>query len=163
MTTKFISLATAIATLDVYLQSQLSSSDPLFLLISSNVVVNLLMVGLAALTVHISFKKRFDSWYGYAACATLATVLLSIALCGLLLSDFTYALWMVFSPLNYFLMGEFGILLAINALSYRHAPVPSSLRLLGLPRLALPFHFALPLPKISQSPNLNRSSSAGAR
>ena len=163
MTTKFISLATAIATLDVYLQSQLSSSDPLFLLISSNVIVNFLMMSLALFTVYISFKKKFDSWYGYAACATLATTLIGLAVCGIFLSDFTYSLWMVFSPLNYMLLGEFGIILATSVLSYRHAAVPESVRLPRLPRPSLPFRIAFPVPKISHSPSINRSSTAGAR
>ena len=149
MTTKFISLATGIVTLDVYLQSQLHSNDPLFLLVSNNLAVNMFMVVLAALAISVSFRKRFGSWYSYAATLALAVIFLTVGAAGILFSGFTYSLWMVFLPLNYMMLISFGTVLGICALSYRHAPRPESAR---LPLPALPFRFVLPVPKIPQFP-----------
>jgi hypothetical protein len=149
MTTRFISLATGIVTLDVYLQSQLHSNDPLFLLVSNNLAVNMLMVVIAALAVSVSFRKRFSSWYSYAATSALAAIFLTVGAAGILFSGFTYSLWMVFLPLNYMMLISFGTVLGICALSYQHAPRPESAR---LPLPALPARLVSPMPKISHSP-----------
>jgi uncharacterized membrane protein len=149
MTTKFISLATGIVTLDVYLQSQLHSNDPLFLLVSNNLAVNMLMVVLAAVAISVSFRKRFSSWYSFAATAALAAIFLTVGAAGILFSGFTYSLWMVFLPLNYMMLISFGTVLGICALSYQHAPRPESAR---WPLPVLPARLASPMPKISHSP-----------
>jgi len=153
MITRFISLATAIVTLDVYLQSQLSSNDPLFWVISDNLAVNMLMVVLAAVAVMVSFRKQFDSWYGYAAVSAAATALIIIGGAGVFFSGFLFSLWMVFLPLNYLLMLEFGVILGVCALTYKHQPRPASAR---LPRLAYLFKSAFPVPRIPHFPLTGR-------
>ena len=153
MSTKFISLATGIVTLDVYLQSQLHSNDPLFLLVSNNLAVNMLMVVLAALAIAASFKTRFVSWYTYAATSALAAALLTVGAAGIFFSGFTYSLWMVFQPLNYMLLMAFGSVLGVCSLAYKHDPRPANLR---LPLPALPFKPVFPVPKISHSPLSSR-------
>lgn len=149
MITKFISLATAIVTLDVYLQSQLSSNDPLFSFISNNLAANMLMVTLAAAAVAVSFRKRFDSWYGYAAASAGAAMLIIVGGGGFFFSGFLPSLWMVALPLNYLLMLEFGVIMGVCALSYKHQPRPASAR---LPRPPLPFKLAFPVPRIPHFP-----------
>lgn len=163
MSTKFISLATAIVTLDVYLQSQLHSSDPLFLVVSNNTAVNMLMVVLAAAAIAVSFRSRFKSWYGYTAVSALAALFIAFGAMGLFFSGFSARLWMIFLPLNYMLLLSCGVVLGVAALSYKHAPRPESVRLPSLPRLALPFKSVFPVPKISHSPFAGRTSVTSPR
>lgn len=153
MTTKFISLATGIVTLDVYLQSQLHSSDPLFLVVSNNPAINMTMVVLATLAISVSFRKRFSNWYGYAATVALAAVLLIIGAGGMFLSNVLYMLPPAVLPLNYMLMLQSGVVLGMCALTYQHAPRPASVR---LPSVALPPKIAFPVPKLSHTPLTGR-------
>lgn len=158
MITKFISLATAIVTLDVYLQSQLSSNDPLFLLISNNIAVNMLMVSLAAIAVAVSFRKRFASWQGYALVSALAATLVILGAAGTFFSGFIYSLWTIFLPLNYLMMLEFGVVLGLCSLTYKHTPRPQNAPRLSRPRLAQSFKPVLPVPKTSHFPLGGRTS-----
>ena len=160
MTTKFISLATGIVALDVYLQSQLHSGDPLFLVVSSNLAINMIMVVLAALAVSVSFRKHFSNWYSYAATASAAGLLLIIGGAGMFLSNVLYMLPPAILPLNYIMMLQCGIVLAASALSYQHAPRPASVR---LPSTAFLSNIAFPVPKISHSPLAGRTTVHGSR
>ena len=159
MSTRFISLATGIVTVDVYLQSQLHSNDPLFLVVSNNTAVNMLMVVLAALAIGVSFRRRFSSWYSYAAIAALAVIFVALGAMGILFSGFTNKLWMIFEPLNYMMILNCGVVLGVAALSYAHAPKPESVRLPSLP--ALPTRSVFPVPKISHSPFAGRPTASG--
>jgi hypothetical protein len=91
MTTKFISLATAIVLLDVYLQSQLSSSDPLFLFASNNFAVNAGLLILGGLMVAVSFKDKFRYWWSFVGCSLLAVVCGTIGVIGTFFSNVLYA------------------------------------------------------------------------
>jgi hypothetical protein len=162
MITKSISLATAIVSLDVFLRSQLFSNDPLFLFTSNSLVVNVLMVLLAAVAVYISFKKKFGSWYGFAACAFVATLFICSGFLGVFYSDTINSLWSTMLPLNYILLMQYGIVMGICALSYEHASMPVTVRqqlrrLQSLPRPT----FAFPVPKTLHPPMIMRRMSGG--
>jgi hypothetical protein len=159
MTTKLISLVTGLATLAVYLQSQLSSNDPLFLLVSNSLVINVLMVALAAAGIAVAFREKFDSWQSYLASSLLGAGLIIIGVAGLGITSLTYA-WDALLPLNYVMMLQVGIVLSICNLSYRHQPVPRALRpTVWLPK-ALKYRPVFPAPKIPHSPSMARRSTA---
>ena len=148
MTIKFISLASAIVTLDVYLQSQLHSNDPLFLFASNNLLVNVGLVILAALVVAVSFKSKFSNWISYLACCVLAACLVTIGVMGTFFSDFIYSFPSILLPLDYMLILEAGVVTGLCALTYKHQPIPYRLS-------RLKFHFpkyAFPVLKIPHSP-----------
>ena len=150
MTTRFLSLATAIVILDVYLQSQLSSSDPLFYFASNNLLINAGLILMAVLMVNVSFKTKFRSWYGYAGCATAAIILSFIGLMGILFSDVDNFLSNVLLPLNYLFILEAGVVFGLCALTYEHAPAPARVREFEWSRLTAKLAFLIP--KIPHSP-----------
>ena len=156
MVTKFISLATGIVTLDVYLQSQLYSSDPLFLFASSNLAVNVLLVGLMGLAVYFSFIKRFKSWYSFAACSAMAILTGALGLAGTFFSSVTYWLPNLIMPLDYMILLEAGVIFGLCSLSYSHAEAPFEIRLPKLSALTAKFDFRFPRIPRSTGPARNR-------
>jgi hypothetical protein len=151
MTIKFISLATGIVFLDVYLQSQLYSNDPLFLFASNNPFVNAGLLVIVALMVAVSFKDRFQKWWTYLGCAALAAVFGSLGVLGLLFGNISYSFPQVLLPMDYMFLTEAAIVFGIACLSYRHQEVPARMRLPN--PVAIISKFVLPVPKIPQSPN----------
>lgn len=150
MIRKFISLATAIVILDVYLRSQLYSNDPLFLFASNKLAINIGMVLLAGAVVTVSFRNKFKNWLSFAAVAALAVILSVVGMVGIFLSNMVYSFSNILLPLDYMFMLESGIVLGICALSYEHAPSPYRFK---LPEpAALLSKFAFPVPKFPQSP-----------
>jgi hypothetical protein len=150
MIVKFISLATAIVTLDVYLQSQLYSSDPLFFFTSNNLAVNIAFVILSVVMVALSFKKNFDSWLSHAGSVIAGLALFSFGMIGGFMSDANNSLTNVLLPLNYLLILEAGVVIGICALSYSHPEYPERL---SLSYLRLLFNkFAFLVPEIPHSP-----------
>jgi len=149
---KFISLVTGLVTLDVYLQSQLFSNGPLFLLISNNIIVNSLMVALAAGAIFVSFRNGFKNWYFYAACTLAAILLTAIGFAGVFFGTLVYSFWYVSSPLDFLFLLQFGIIFSLCCLSYNHAKRPKNVRLPQLVPLGARFKTALPVPKISHPP-----------
>jgi len=163
MTRKFISLATAIVTLDVYLRSQLYSNDPLFLFASSGLAINIGMVAIAACAVAVSFMNRFKSWYSYAACTAAAVLFIVGGLAGAMLSDVAYAFSNLLLPLDYLFILQAGIVGGLCSLSYKHASMPFQIK---TPNLAGWLNkIVLPVPKIPHSPTRfsNTSAASGTR
>ncbi|HEX5447766.1 MAG TPA: hypothetical protein VFW90_01030 [Candidatus Saccharimonadales bacterium] len=149
---KTISLVTGLVTADVYLQSQLFSSGPLFLLVSNNLIVNILMVALAAVAISVSFKSKFSNWYAYAAFAVAAAVLIVVGLGGVFFGVVVNYFWYVSSPLDYLFLLQYGIIFSLCCLSYAHASKPENVRLSEISAWTSKFKPALPVPKISHSP-----------
>lgn len=137
MIRKIISLATAIAILDVFLRSLLYPSEPLFLFTSANLLFNIGLVLLAVSLVVLSFKKRFRSWWVYAGCCAAAVALSLFSLTGLLYSDVDYKLYGIIKPFDYLLLLQTGIILGICVLSYKHAKRPAYLRLKTIRRVII--------------------------
>ncbi|HET7528851.1 MAG TPA: hypothetical protein VFJ84_01320 [Candidatus Saccharimonadales bacterium] len=161
MILKSISLVTGLVTLDVYLQSQLSSNGPLFYLVSDNTIINILMILLAAAGVLVTFRGRFKSWYGYMACLSLGAIMILMGLAGVFFDSLIYSFWSVFSPLNYALLLEYGIIFSICSLAFKHAKRPKDVRLALSPAyLLLRLKLALPVPKIPHFPPLSRRETA---
>lgn len=160
MTIKFISLATGIVFLDVYLRSQLYSSDPLFLFASSNSLVNVGLLALIAVMVAVSFKDRFRRWWSFACCTAAAIILGVIGVIGLFFSDTWYPFPQILQPLDYMLLMEAGAVFGICSLSYRHARAP--FKISWTQPAALLNNLAFPVPKALQSPHGNRSRGATA-
>jgi len=150
MIVKFISLATAIVTLDVYLQSQLYSNDPLFLFASNNLAVNIGLVVLTCAAVAVSFRHEFKNWVSYALCTMMALFFGGLGLLGTFFSSVMYAFPNVILPLDYLFMLEAGVIFAICSMTYRHEKFPYRIK---LPQFtAMTNKIALPVPKIPQSP-----------
>lgn len=151
----------AAATLIVYLQSQLQSNDALFLFISSNLLVNICMIGLSSYLVWLSFQSEFKRAAPYVA-SVLGAVLFTIAgMVGILSASFDRYMFDVIKPLDYVLLFEAGILLGICALSYKHPVVSFSIRLPRLPVYRLrQFADNLLLPPASGGPKTSRPSAA---
>lgn len=145
---KAISLTTGGAMLSVYLWSQLRPNDALFLFASTNLAVNLLLLGLSAATIWLSFKDRFKSSWTYALAILTAAACLLIGSAGLISSTLDYKTYGLLGPIDFIFLGEIGVLFSIFALSYRHQPL--KLRRLSLPRLGLPFKRpAIVLPRLA--------------
>jgi hypothetical protein len=150
MTTKFISLASAIVTLDVYLQSQLYSSDPLFSFASDNILVNLGLVILAALTVAVSFRKKFRSWISYLSCVIAAVGFGTLGFMGAFFGNLLYSFPNVLQPLDSMFLMEAAVVFGLCALTHEHEPLPFGVR---LPKVSVPLpNFAFPVLKIPHSP-----------
>ncbi len=154
MVTKSISLVTGLVSLDVFLRSQLSSNDPLFLFVSSGLIVNLLMVGLSAAAIYVSYRKKFSNWYAYMLCSALAFLFVGTGFLGIFYSDYIHSVWSSLLPLNYILMMQTGIVFGICSLSYNHADMPANVRqrLNNLPQLPK-LNLVLPVPKTLHPPN----------
>lgn len=163
MVLKLISSATGLVTLDVYLQSQLSSNGPLFYLASDNTLINILMIVISAAGIYVAFRGRFKSWYSYAACMALGALMILMGIAGVFFDTFIYSFWSIFSPLNYALLLEYGIVLSICSLTFKHAKRPKNVRQAISPTAALSkLKLALPVPKIPHTPNvLSRDTASG--
>jgi hypothetical protein len=156
MIIRFISLATVIVTLDVYLQSQLYSNDPLFLFASNNLAVNIFLVVLMSLAVFFSFLKSFKSWYTYAVCTALAILAGGLGLAGTFFSSVTYSLPELILPLDYMFLLEAGVIFGLCSLSYKHAEAPFVINLPKLSALTAKFDFLFPRIPRSTGPARNR-------
>ena len=123
MTQKAISLSMAAGILVAYLWSQLQPSGGLFLLMSSNMAVNVFWLILAGLIVRLSFTTKFKTDLGYGLTAGGAMLSLLIGGFGLLAASFNYSFYSWFGPLDFLLLTEAGIIMALCALSIQHRPV----------------------------------------
>ncbi len=126
MVTKLISLAAAITTLDLAARSQMDAQAPVYYFASSHLWVNIALVALVGLSVALSFKpkSRFNYWSSYAACAAFALLLVILGGLGVFYSNFRLDGWDLLLPLNYLMILECGVVLAISSLSYKHPKQP---------------------------------------
>ena len=155
MTTKFISLVTAIVLLDVSLRSQLFSSDPLFLFASSNLVVNTVLILMVGSMIGLSFRSKFNNWQSFFASALLGPTLLLIGALGVFFSDTVYWFPSFLLPLDYLFIMQAGVVFSLCALSYKHQKLPFKIR---LPRPSVPIpKFAFLVPKLPHSPTPSRT------
>jgi hypothetical protein len=160
MIKKGISLAMAAGTLIVYLQSQLQSNDALFLFISSNLLVNIGLVGLASAAVWLSFQTEFKTARTYIGAAAAAVALSFIGIIGILSASLDKYMFDVIKPLDYVLFLEAGIIFSICSLSYKHPAVKLSLPSLRLPVMARVKQLAGGLPNLSDTPGRSRPRAA---
>lgn len=123
MIRRFLSLATAIGILYVYLQSQLHSDDALFLVTSPSFAVNITLLGLAVVAVAISYKDKFKVWESYFVSNILAAVLITVGTAGVIYSSLDNYFSGVLKPMDYFIILELGIIYTIIGLTYAHPPV----------------------------------------
>lgn len=129
MVTKLLSLASAITIADIAARSHMDAGAPLYAFASTQIWVNVVLAVIVAITVAVSFKRknRFKSWYTYAGCLALAALLIVTGCVGAFYSNFRLDGWSMLLPLDYVLMLECGVVLAISGLSYRHHKRPFSL------------------------------------
>jgi hypothetical protein len=123
MTRKFLSLATATGILYAYLQSQLHSDDALFLVLSSNIAVNLALLGLACLAVRLCYMDRFKAWETYLATAVAGGLLSFIGAAGVIYTSWDNYFGGFVKPLDYFVILELGVIYGMIGLSYGHPPI----------------------------------------
>lgn len=141
MVQRVISLFMAVTTLSVYLWSQLQPSDALFLFATANMLINLGLIGLAAVLVKLSFADRFHKSWTYTLAMGGAIGCLAISALGLLTAGLSYKIFSAFGPLDFLLLAEAGIVLSISSLTYKH---PTRLQ---MPSLKMP-HFPIPKPAL---------------
>jgi hypothetical protein len=123
MTRRFLSLATATGILYVYLQSQLHSDDALFLVISSNLAVNIALLSLACIAVRLTYKDKFKAWESYLATVITGGFLSMIGAAGIIYTSWDNYFAGAIKPMDYFILLELGIIYGIVSLSYSHPPV----------------------------------------
>jgi hypothetical protein len=152
MSRKFISLATALVTLDVYLRSQLSSNDPLFLFASNKLIINAGLMMLTAFVVALSFREEFKGWLSYIACIVAAALFAAFGIMGFFFSDSNYPLSNFLLPFDCLILLESSVVMGICCLTYSHAKVPASHKLLSLWLAIYKLRFIFPIPKIPHSP-----------
>lgn len=126
MVTKLISLTAAITTLDLAARSRMDPGAPVYYFASSHLWVNIIIITVVALSVAVSFKpkSRFSNWYGYAVCSAMAAFLIILGGLGVFYSNFRLDGWDLLLPLDYLMLLECGVVLAISSLSYRHPKRP---------------------------------------
>lgn len=127
MVKRLISLVMLIVAVNVYIRSQLAPNDPLFLFLSNSMPLNIFLIILTSVVAMVSFSHKFRYWLSYASCAALATVLCVVGLFSLLSSGVNYWLSSFLLPMDSMLVLESGIILALCALTYEHAPQPAPL------------------------------------
>lgn len=162
MAIKIISLVTGLVTLDVYLQSQLFSKGPLYYLVSDNIFINILMIAISAAGIWLSFRSRFKSWYSYAICAAVGVFMIFLGLWGMFFDSFIYSFWNIFSPLNYVLLLQYGIVFVLCSLAFKHAKRPKNANLSAVSAAMVgKLKPVFPVPKIPHFPHtLGRESAS---
>lgn len=123
MIRRFLSSATAIGILYVYLQSRLHSDDALFLVISSNIAVNIALLSLACLAVRLTYKDKFKVWESYLATVIIGGFLSMIGAAGIIYTSWDNYFGGIIKPMDYFILLELGVIYGIISLSYSHPPV----------------------------------------
>lgn len=114
----------AIAITYVYFQSLLHPADPLFLIASSNLFVNVGLMLLVAIMVRVSFLKEFRHWQMYLVTAALTIILAVVSVIGLLSTSLDYYFSSVLLQLDYLVLLQISVGLGVCVLSYKHQPVP---------------------------------------
>jgi hypothetical protein len=130
MVKKILSLVTAIAIAYVYLESQLQPGDALFLVTSSNIAVNAVLVAIACAGVYISFLDRFKYQQTYIAAVASAVMLSTLGLFGVIYTGFGNYFGGVIKPFDYLIILQLGVVLSIGVLTSQPAT-----RRLQLPKL----------------------------
>lgn len=123
MTIKFLSSTTAIGMLYVYLQSQLHSGDALFLVASSNVVINLLLLAVAGLAVKLSFSDKFQTWWSFLIAGIGSMLAVVVGLVGVIYTSFDNLFSGAFLPLDYLILLQLGVIYGLISVAYSHPPV----------------------------------------
>jgi len=123
MIRKYLSLVTAIGILYVYLLSQLRSGDALFLVTSSSLLINIVLLALAVAAVYISFVGKFKTAQAYIATSSASVLLSVMGLIGVAFSSLDNYFAGAIKPLDYLMFLQLGIIFSICSLSYKHQPV----------------------------------------
>ncbi|HET9721831.1 MAG TPA: hypothetical protein VFP32_02265 [Candidatus Saccharimonadales bacterium] len=145
MAKKFISLATGIVILDVYLQSQLQPKGILFYFASDNIVFNLGLLVLAIALVGLAFKNKFKHWQSFVVCAAAAVILSVIGAAGLFFLGIGTYFFNYLVPFDFLILLQSGIILGLHAMTIKHEPaklrLPAALAALPVPDYLIPiFH-----------------------
>ena len=152
MVRRLVSLAMEVFLINIYIRSQLSPHDPLFVFVSGNMALNIGLIMMGYVVTAVSFSRRFKSWAAWAACSVLAGLLLGVGFFGLfpgLLGNY----WLTNNllPMDSMMVVEGGVILALCALTYGHAARPAWTKQLNWQFLIK--KLAIPAPKTFHSPN----------
>lgn len=130
MTNKLLSLSAALFTVWFSVQAYLNPSDPMFLLKSNSLRVNLILIFLALGSICLSFFAYKLLWQAYLGVLLAAVGIGFFSMLGIVDTHLSFhwplELW------DYFLLLQFSVIYAIGALDVNHEPVP-----LHLPQLQL--------------------------
>jgi hypothetical protein len=134
MTNKILSVVPGVFVVLFYFQSLLQPNDPIFLLKSNNLVINLALVALALSSIYLVFITKFLRWQIFLFLALVATALSIFSIVGIVDTHLSFK-W-PFELLDYFLILQFGITFGIGALSVDHDAVPIALPRIRIYRLS---------------------------
>jgi hypothetical protein len=133
MINKILSLVSSIFVVLFYFQSLLQPNDPIFLLKSNSLAINLALVALALGSIYLAFITKFLRWQMYLTIGLAAAALSIFSIIGIVDTHLSFK-WPL-ELLDYFLIFQFGITYGISALSVNHSPIPLSLPRLRVYRL----------------------------
>jgi hypothetical protein len=142
MTRKFLSLATVIGLLYVFLLSQLLSDDALFLVVSDNNALNAALLALATGSLYLSYMDKLKSKKIFIGIVLLSVVLSISGTLGFLYASIDNYFNGLIKPLDYIVTMQLGVLFGLHTLVLEHQPlkIRSTLRNLvpafNLPNLA---------------------------
>jgi hypothetical protein len=107
MINKILSLVSSIFVVLFYFQSLLQPNDPIFLLKSNSLAINLALVALALGSIYLAFITKFLRWQMYLTIGLAAAALSIFSLIGIVDTHLSFK-WPL-ELLDYFLIFQFGI------------------------------------------------------
>lgn len=138
MTIKITALLTSVSVVVLYIISLQAPSDPYFFFISSNTLISIIRLLLAAALINIAFQPRFVYKNSHYALAIVAAALIGFGLAGLAIPSMDYALFNYVKPLDFLYSLLIGTFFAYAAASYGRGTE-------RLPRINRPRHNQLRL------------------
>lgn len=144
MTNKILSMVTSVFVLWFTVQAYLNPNDPVFLLKSNQLAINLIMLLVAAGGVYLSYIAIASKlqWQVYLAALVAGIGLGAFSLFGMI--DTRASFHWPLEMWDYFLLLQFGLVYAIGALSIEHRPVPIHLPQVNISGLINSLADALP-------------------
>lgn len=138
MTIKITALLTSVSAVALYIISLQVPNDPYFFFISSNTIVGIVRLLLAAGLINIAFQSRFVYKYSHYALAAIGALFVGFGLAGLAIAPLDYALFNYVKPMDFMYFMLIGTFYAYAAASYGRGTE-------RLPRLYRPRHNQLRL------------------
>lgn len=138
MTIKITALLTSVSAVALYIISLQVPNDPYFFFISSNTIVGILRLLLAAGLINIAFQSQFVYKYSHYGLAIVGALLIAFGLAGLAVPALDYALFNYVKPMDFMYSMLIGTSFAYAAASYGRGTE-------RLPRLYRPRHNQLRL------------------
>lgn len=138
MTIKITAITASVCAVLLYVFATIFPNDPYFYVISSNVVVVIGRIVLAAVILRLAFKPKFETSYGHRIAAAAGLFMIAFGMAGIAIPPLTYSLFSYLKPMDYMFLIWTGTMLNLMALSYHRGTQ-------RFPRLSRPRHTQLRL------------------